>query len=81
MLGIERLIFVLDPKVELDAETLDLHSGPKFLFFVAYFHRYFWYQTEIVPEKVYAVIWPVLEIASLKVSMGTDRLVCSSTAQ
>ena len=68
MLGENWLIFALDPKLKLDTETLLLHSGPKFLRFVVYFYKYSWfrYQTEIVPEKVYAVIWPVLEITSLK---------------
>ena len=68
MLGENRLIFALDPKLEVDAETLVLHSGPKFLCLVVYFykHFWFWYQTGIVSEKVYAAIWPVLEITSLK---------------
>ena len=68
MLGENRLIFALDPKLELDAETtLVLHSGPKFLFLVVYFYKQFlfWYQTGIVSKKVYAAIWPVLEITSL----------------
>ena len=30
MLGANRLIFALDLKPKLDAETLVLHSGPKF---------------------------------------------------
>ena len=34
MLGENRLIFALDPKQELDPESLVLHSGPKFLCFV-----------------------------------------------
>ena len=69
MLGAIWLIFTLDQNLELLAETLVLHSGPKFLCFVVYFPKYFWfwYQTEILSEKVYAVIWPVLEITSLKV--------------
>ena len=68
MLGANRHIFALDPKRELDAETLVLPSGPKFLCFVVQFYKYFWfwYQTEIVSEKVYALILPVLEITSLK---------------
>ena len=67
MLGENWLNFALDPKRELDAESLVLHSGPKFLCFVVHFYKYFWfwYQTEIVSEKVYALIWPVLEITSL----------------
>ena len=74
MLGENRLIFALDPKLELDAETLVLHSGPKFLCLVVYFykHFWFWYQTGIVSEKVYAAIWPVLEITSLKVEASID---------
>ena len=69
MLGENWLIFALDPNLELDAETLVFHSGPKFLCFLVDFYKYFWFwcQTEIVSEKVYAVIWPVLEITSLKV--------------
>ena len=69
MLGANRLIFALDPKQELDAETLVLPSGPKFLCFVVQFYKYFWfwYQIEIVSEKVYALIWPVLEITSLNI--------------
>ena len=67
MLGENWLIFALEPKLELDAETLILHSGPKFLCFVVHFYKYFWfwYQTKIVSEKVYAVIWPILEMTSL----------------
>ena len=67
-LGANRLIFALDLKLDMDAETLVLHSGPKLLCFVVCFYKYFWFwfQTEIVSEKVYAVIWPVLEITSLK---------------
>ena len=61
-------IFALEPKLELDAETIVLHSGPKFLCFVVQFYKYFWfwYQTEIVSKKVYAAFWLVLEITSLK---------------
>ena len=69
MLGENWLIFALDPNLELDAETLIFHSGPKFLCFLVDFYKYFWFwcQTEIVAEKVYALIWPVSEITSLKV--------------
>ena len=69
MLGANRPIFALDPKLDMDAETQVFHPGPKFLCFTLYFYWYFWfwYQTEIVPEKVYAVIWPVLEITSLNI--------------
>ena len=35
-----------------------------FLYVVQYMTK--WYQTEIVPKKVYAAIWPILEISSLK---------------
>ena len=67
-MGGNQLIFALDPKLKLDPETLVLHSGPKFLCFVEHLYKYFcfWYQTEILSEKVYAVIWPVLEITSLE---------------
>ena len=67
MLGANQLIFALDPKVKLDTETLVLHSGPKILCVLVHSNMYFWfmYQTEIVSKKVYAVIWPVLEITSL----------------
>ena len=67
MLGENLLIFALDPKLEFDTENHVLHSGPKFSCFVVHFCKYFWfwYQTEIVSEKVYSVIWPVLEITSL----------------
>ena len=69
ILGANRLIFALDPKLEMDTETLVLHSGQKFMCFVVQFHENFrfWYQTGNVPKKVYAVIWPLLEISSLKV--------------
>ena len=52
----------------MDTETLVLPSGQKFMCFVVQFHENFrfWYQTGNVPEKVYAVIWPFLEISSLK---------------
>ena len=55
MLGANRLIFALDPKHKLDADTLVLHSGPKCLCLVVHLYKYFsfWYQTEIVPEKAY----------------------------
>ena len=58
MLGGNENIFALEQKLELDAETIVLHSGPKFLCFVVPFYKYlwFWYQTEIDSEKVYAVI-------------------------
>ena len=71
MLGENRLIFALDPKLKLDAETLILHSVPKFLYFVEHLYKYFWfwYQTEIVSDKTYAVIWSVSEITSLKSSI------------
>ena len=34
---------------------------------IVHFHKkfWFWYQTEIVSEKVYAEIWPVIEITAL----------------
>ena len=56
MLGANQLIFAFDPKLEMDAETLVLHSGPKFLCFIVYFYKYFWfwYQTGILSEKVLA---------------------------
>ena len=60
MLGANQLIFALDQKVELDTETIVLH-------FYIFMYFWFWYQTEIVFKKVYAVIWQVLEITSLKV--------------
>ena len=68
MFGASRLIFAFKTKLELGAETLILHSGPKFLCFVVHLYKYFWfwYQTEIMSEKDYAVIWPVIEITSLK---------------
>ena len=68
MLGENWFIFALEPNLILDAETFVFHSGPKFLCFLVDFNKYFWFwcQTEIVSEKVYAVIWPVLEITSLK---------------
>ena len=74
MLGENQLIFALDPKLELDAETLVFHSGPKYLCFVVHFHKYFrfWYKTEIMSEEVYAVIWPFLEITSLKTLMACN---------
>ena len=53
MLGANQPIFALDPQRKLDAETLVLHSGSKFLCFVVYFYKYFWfwYQTDIVSKK------------------------------
>ena len=53
-----QLIVVLELKLKLDAVTLVLNSGPKFLCFIVPFYKYlwFWYQTEIDSEKVYAVI-------------------------
>ena len=67
MLGENRLIFALEPNLKMDTETLVLHSGHKFMCFVVHFHKNFWFwcQTGIVPEKVYAGIWPFLEISSL----------------
>ena len=78
ILGENWPIFALDPKLEMDTETLILHSGQKFMCFVVHFHKkfWFWYQTEIVPKKVYAAIWPILEISSLKsLSKGREKLV------
>ena len=68
MLGAIWLIFALDPKLKTAAEALIFQSGPKFLCFVVQFYKKFWFwcQTRIVPEKIYAKIWPVLEITSLK---------------
>ena len=68
MLGEIWLIFALDPKLNSAAETLPFQPGPKFLYFVVHFFEkvWFWCQIKIVPEKVYAGIWPVLEITSLK---------------
>ena len=70
------LIFALEPKLELYTETLILHSGSKFLCFVVHFYKYFWfcYQTGFVSKKVYAVIWSVLEITSLKPSLVSRQL-------
>ena len=58
------------------AETLVLCSGPKLTCLVVHFHKYFWFwcQTGIVPEKVYAAIWPVLEITSLKETKGSNLI-------
>ena len=69
-MGANRLIFALDPKLEMDTETLVLHLGQKFMCFVVHFYEKFllWHQTRIVPEKVYAMIWLLLEISSLKAS-------------
>ena len=66
MLEANWLIFALVPKVELDAETLVLHSRLRFLCFVVHFYKYFWfwYQTQIVSEIVYAVIWPSPKLKS-----------------
>ena len=76
MLGENWLIFALDPNLELDAETLVFHSGPKFLCFLVDFYKYFWFwcQTENVSKKVYAAIWPVLEITSLKVNVSLHEI-------
>ena len=76
MLGEIWLIFALDPKLKLAAETLVFQSDQKFLCFVVQFHEKFWflYQTRIVPEKVYARIWPVLEITSLKYQYSAWRV-------
>ena len=67
MLGENGLIFALDPKLEMDTETLVLQSGQKFMCFEVHFCEkfWFWHQTGIVCEKVYAVVWPLLEISSL----------------
>ena len=46
MLGANRLIFALDPKLALDAETLVSHSGPKFLCFVVNFNCTFDFGTK-----------------------------------
>ena len=64
-----QLIFALDPKLEMDTETLILHSGQIFMCFVVQFHENFrfLYQIGNVPEKVYGVIWSPFEICSLDV--------------
>ena len=71
------LIFALNSKLKLAAETFVLHSGSKFTCLVVYFCKYIWFrcQTEIVSEKVYAVICPVLEITSLKFYLATINSV------
>ena len=68
MLGANWFIFASGLTLELDAKSLVLHSGPKLLCFVVHLYKYFWfwYQTEIVSKKVYAMIWLFLEIISLK---------------
>ena len=47
------LIFSLDPKLILAAETLVFQSDQKFMRFVVGFYEkfWFWYQTRIVPKK------------------------------
>ena len=76
------LIFALDQKLEIDIETLVLHSGQKFMCFVVHCHKkfWFWYQTGIVPEKVYAGIWPLLEISSLKL-LHLQIWICFTTTK
>ena len=42
MLGANRLIFAMDPKVQLEAESFFQHSGPKFLsWFCSTFYKFF----------------------------------------
>ena len=82
-MGENRLIFALDPNLKMDTETLVLHSGQKFMCFVVHFHKkfWFWYQTEIVPKKVYAAIWPILEISSLNFHLPFLELLVEQYGQ
>ena len=48
MLVANLIIIALDPKVELDAETLVLHSGSKFLCFLVHF---FYVLLILVPNR------------------------------
>ena len=41
MLGENTLIFALDPKLDWAAETLVLHSGPKFMCLVVHYDKQF----------------------------------------
>ena len=68
MLGEIWLIFALNPKLKTTAETFVFQSHKKFLCFVIQFHDKFWFwcQTRILSKKVYAGIYPLLEITSLK---------------
>ena len=79
MLGEIWLIFALDPKLNSAAETLPFQPGQKFLCFVVHFYEKFWFwcQTKIVPEKVYAGIWAVLEITSLNPVRQEKSTSCS----
>ena len=67
MLGEKLVIFALDPKLDWVIVTLVLTSAPKFLWLEVHFDKlfWFWYETEIVPEKSYYGIWPFLEIHTL----------------
>ena len=66
----------LDRKLEMDTKTLVLQSGQKFMCFIVHFYEkfWFWHQTGIVPENVYARIWQLLEITFLQV-LGSLILV------
>ena len=77
MLGEIWLIFALDPKLNSAAETLPFQPGQKFLCFVVHFFEkvWFWCQTKIVPKKVYAGIWPVLEITSLNFGQAAAKIL------
>ena len=41
MLGANPIIFALDPKLDMNAETLVLYSSPKFLCLLVNFYKYF----------------------------------------
>ena len=41
MLRANQIIFALELKLEFEAETLVLHSGPKLLRFVEHLYKYF----------------------------------------
>ena len=74
MWGAISINFSLDGKLKL-AETFVLHSGSKVLCLVVHFQKEFQFlwQTGVVPEKVYASIFSVLEITSLKILLDCTR--------
>ena len=53
MLWANHLIFALDPKLDMNAETLILHSGPKFLYLQQFFISTFEFvmKQKLLPKK------------------------------
>ena len=69
MFGENQLVFTLDPRFELDTETLILHLGSKIhaLGSTILKSLLILVQNKNFVRKSHGLIWPILEITSLNV--------------